>query len=159
MNNRFVFSQSVMHVTRIPRTAVGAGIVVAPRSLTRLLTFFALAMLVAIPGQSQTPPAIEGPHRLPHVSLIAPQGEPAVDVPGAQGTFPYDINDREEIVGEYQDAAGASHGFRECHGRFTTVDYPGAVATSIFGNNDRGDLAGQWLDSAGTYHGFVAFEH
>ena len=84
MRDKFAFSQSVMHVTKIPNTAGRAGIVVSARSLMLVLACCAFAMFVATPARSQTSPVIEGPHRLPHVSPITPLAEPAADGAGAK---------------------------------------------------------------------------
>jgi probable HAF family extracellular repeat protein len=79
-----------------------------------------------------------------------------VDVPGAQHTVPYDIDNRERIVGHYVDADGIGHGFlRDRHGNFTTIDPPGAILTEILGINDRGQMVGEYADASGMFHGFL----
>jgi probable HAF family extracellular repeat protein len=45
-----------------------------------------------------------------------------LDVPGAMYTQPLGINNRGQVVGEYQTPDGRSHGFRWDRGRFTTFD-------------------------------------
>jgi YD repeat-containing protein len=64
--------------------------------------------------------------------------------PGAATfTLPYGINNKGEIVGNYDDAAGNVHGFlRKRHGRFTRIDVPGAKQTSATRINDRGQIVG-----------------
>jgi hypothetical protein len=46
-----------------------------------------------------------------------------IDVPGAVQTFPYGINATGQIVGDYKDAGGISHGFLlDVNGSYTTLD-------------------------------------
>src|SRR5262249_47671639 len=66
-------------------------------------------------------------------------------------------NDLGTIVGEWQDAAGAFHGFvRSPSGIYTIVDVPGATDTEIAGINKKGVLAGVYdLGDVSTNIGFV----
>jgi probable HAF family extracellular repeat protein len=50
----------------------------------------------------------------------------ALDVPGAVNTRAYAINNRGEVVGQYDDANLVSHGFLLRHNVYTTLDFPGA---------------------------------
>ncbi|MFI5897053.1 hypothetical protein ACIA5D_43870 [Actinoplanes sp. NPDC051513] len=93
-----------------------------------------------------------------------------IDVPGAVGrSGAFDINDRGEIVGGYQDTQGMTHGFRLRDGVFTTIDPPGArdtlcpgppgcradipgfAATAPLGINNRGQVVGQYADAQGLH--------
>jgi probable HAF family extracellular repeat protein len=89
-------------------------------------------------------------------------------------TAPYGINNRGQIVGGYDTAGFAVHGFvldrgryttidvprGGCHGylldngRFTTIDVPGAP-TQALGLNDRGQVVGTYIDAGGAFHGFL----
>jgi hypothetical protein len=82
--------------------------------------------------------------------------------------FPFDINNRGQITGEYirvgSDGIGDSEsGFvRDKRGRLTVFDVPGAKGTEAIKVNDRGQIAGTWEDRAetpavepGTHHGFL----
>jgi hypothetical protein len=138
--------------------------VVPVRSLTLLLAFFALAMSVAMPGQSQTSAVIGGPHRLPHASPIAPLAEPAVDAAKAKDlaglhykfftispeSSPYavagGINNAGLVTGYYEDTNSIFHGFVWHDGEFKTVDYPGAAYTLLYGVNNRGEAIGYYND-------------
>ena len=71
-----------------------------------------------------------------------------IDVPGAQGTFVYDINDTGQIVGDYTDASGR-HGFVFDGSTYITLDYPSAGSTSAFGINDAGQIVGSYDDGQG----------
>ena len=85
-------------------------------------------------------------------------GEPTfttIDFPGARMTSPLDVNAAGDIVGEYMDAAGKSHGFLLSEGDFTSIDFPGAVLTGAFGINPRGDIVGRYQTSNGHFHGFL----
>lgn len=70
-------------------------------------------------------------------------------------------NDRGDVVGQFLDDAGFSHGFLlSKSGVLTTLDFPGASDTAAFGINEWGTVVGQWdlLDSSGNLiaaHGFT----
>ncbi len=65
-----------------------------------------------------------------------------VDVPGADATYVYAINNSGQIAGAYVDSSG-QHGFVEASpGVFTTFDYLMPYGTGAFGINNQGDTAG-----------------
>ena len=79
-------------------------------------------------------------------------------VPGATTTMALGVNNFDEVVGTYTDAAGNMHGFKWTarHG-FKTVDDPNGVGTTtINGVNDFGQLVGFYVDGAGNTDGFLA---
>ena len=79
-----------------------------------------------------------------------------IDPPGSVITFPESVNNRGQIAGTYQDAAGVQHGFlRQRDGSFVTIDPPDSVLTAAFGINDEGTVVGQWQASSGALHGFT----
>ncbi len=51
-----------------------------------------------------------------------------IDFPGASATFPSGINPGGDIVGDYDDSAGVSHGFLLREDSFTTFDFPGLAS-------------------------------
>src|SRR5262249_61850180 len=69
--------------------------------------------------------------------------------PGSQLTIPTDINDRGQILGNYDDNVGLPHGFLLDHGGFTTIDvsFPNALFTQVSGINNRGQVVGRYLTS------------
>jgi probable HAF family extracellular repeat protein len=84
-----------------------------------------------------------------------------VDVPGAQLTGPFGINNRGTVVGTYSDADSVNQAYVMERGEVTTLVPPDApddparaqvVATDI---NDRGQVVGCYADDNGTYHGFL----
>src|SRR5947209_7886207 len=77
-----------------------------------------------------------------------------IDVPGASSTQAYGINNAGQIVGEFEDATGRFHGFRETAGVFTLIDVPGASDTFASGINDAGQIVGAFEDATGR-HGFL----
>ena len=89
-----------------------------------------------------------------------------LSVPGSSSTQALGINDNDEVVGDYADAGGNTHGFTWTpRGGFqTAVDDPNAVATAsantssstINGVNDQGKLVGFYNDADGNTHGFLA---
>jgi uncharacterized membrane protein len=70
-------------------------------------------------------------------------------------------NDRGDVVGEYLDDAGFTHGFLlSKKGVLTTLDFPGSSDTAAWGINESGTVVGNWdlLDSGGNLiatHGFA----
>lgn len=85
---------------------------------------------------------------------------PPLTYPGAGNlTIPNGINDRGEIVGVYQDAAGpGQHGFYYKVGKYQALVYPGAKETGAQGINNSGQVVGVYPDKKGT-HGFVFLEN
>jgi uncharacterized membrane protein len=76
-----------------------------------------------------------------------------IDVPGATATAA-NGNSTHEIVGEYVDKVGNTHGFVWNKGTPTTIDVPGAVATSLNGINAAGDVMGTY-GKGGRNHAFA----
>jgi probable HAF family extracellular repeat protein len=78
-----------------------------------------------------------------------------LDMPGAAVTQPRAINDSGEIVGDWTDSAGVTHGFlwTAAHG-FTLFDAPQATLTSITAINSIGVTVGYFSDGKAD-HGFV----
>jgi probable HAF family extracellular repeat protein len=65
-----------------------------------------------------------------------------LDFPGSLASQAFDINDRGQVVGEYQDADGVFHGYVWEPGRFKTIDVPGQPSTAATGINNRGQITG-----------------
>jgi uncharacterized membrane protein len=80
-----------------------------------------------------------------------------IDFPGAAGTQPNDLNDRGQVVGEYQDASGSFHGYLWDRGWFTTLDGPDGTGASATDINDRGQIIGAYASPTdpGTNAGFL----
>src|SRR5262249_16945383 len=78
-----------------------------------------------------------------------------IDVPDATRTAA-NGNSTHEIVGEFDDAGGNTHGFLLNKGDFTTFDVPVSVAvtTVISGINAPGQFAGTYVDAGGMFHAF-----
>jgi hypothetical protein len=53
-----------------------------------------------------------------------------IDDPNGQQTGCEGINNSGQVVGDYVDSAGISHGFTFISGVYATIDYPGATASS-----------------------------
>jgi probable HAF family extracellular repeat protein len=58
----------------------------------------------------------------------------SIDVPDAQQTMAFGINDHGQIVGTWGDAVRV-HGFLLDHGTFTTIDVPDSTNVNVFGIN------------------------
>lgn len=80
-------------------------------------------------------------------------------MPGAVNTVTFQINNAGQIAGCYTDAAGATHGYVETHGKFQSLDMPGALATIVTAINNLGAVAGYYFDATGKQRGFVATPH
>jgi hypothetical protein len=73
--------------------------------------------------------------------------------PGSTTSSPSCINNSGQIVGDYTDNAGVSHGYVLSDGNFTAINVPfqGAVDTYPECNNDEGDIVGIWDTGAGQH--------
>jgi hypothetical protein len=76
-----------------------------------------------------------------------------IEFPGASFTAVTGINNRGDVTGFYNDAAG-QHGFVLTSGRFSTLDFPGGVVTDPYKINDSGMVVGAFTDAFGLTHGF-----
>jgi probable HAF family extracellular repeat protein len=85
-------------------------------------------------------------------------GFATISYPGAISTWAWEINERGDIVGQYTDSSGVTHGFLLRGGRFVTVDFPGASRTVAQGINSRGAISGAYIGADGKWHGFVLRE-
>jgi len=79
----------------------------------------------------------------------------ALNVPGAQGTYPTMELNPGLIVGSFFGGDSVFHGFVLSGGVFTTIDYPGATFTWITGLNPAEQMVGYYLTPDGKSHGFV----
>ena len=73
------------------------------------------------------------------------------------------VNDAGEVVGQYTDASGVTHGFIYKNGAYQSVDYAGATpdgqpatATTINGVNNTGEIVGFYVAANGNTIGFTA---
>jgi uncharacterized membrane protein len=76
-----------------------------------------------------------------------------IDVPGADDTQVFGINDRGQIAGVQRSRGGTFRGFVLDRGAFTTVDVPGAIGGDAGVNDidDRGRLIGDYDDRISGY--------
>ena len=87
-----------------------------------------------------------------------------LDFPGAVATALRWINERDEVVGRWDDNSIAlqipcttqCHGFFWSERRFISIDVPGALSTVALGINNRGHIVGTYIDAAGNQHGYKA---
>lgn len=83
----------------------------------------------------------------------------SADLQGASTTWPFSINDREQIAGEYQVSdATIGYGYVQWEGgRFGLATAPGSPAEGTFfiSINNRDDVVGGYVDDAGVQHNFV----
>jgi uncharacterized membrane protein len=125
--------------------------------LVACLFLFAVAVtaqFLTVPAGSKTPPGSNvlqtGPQPGSNAFTFA-----AIDFPGSSATTAAGINARGDIVGNYQNAGGNTHGFLLHQGVFSTIDFPGASLTEARAINARGDIVGRIVDSSGIEHGFL----
>jgi len=83
------------------------------------------------------------------------------EAPGSTNTQAFGVNDMDEIVGSYVDAAGKTHGFSlttpTAHAMFKTIDDPMGIGNTILnGINDKGEVVGFYTNKAMNTIGFVA---
>jgi probable HAF family extracellular repeat protein len=87
-----------------------------------------------------------------------------LDFPGATLTEASGVNDDGNVVGDYSDAGGSSHGFTWHNGVFATFDVPFSDATSTAptATNNVGQIVGFYFDNTqteafpnGRAHGFL----
>lgn len=78
-----------------------------------------------------------------------------IRIPGAQQVQALGINNRGQVVGQYDAADGSLHGYLLDRGRLTTVDGPpGATGAAVLDISDDGEMVGLYLDAAGAQHAF-----
>jgi len=65
-----------------------------------------------------------------------------IDYPGAVQTECWGIDNAGDVVGEYVDGLGISHGFLLSGGAYSTIDYPHLRDTGLYGINDVGQIVG-----------------
>ena len=71
-----------------------------------------------------------------------------LDVPGSTSTTAIGISNAGQIVGDYTDSAGSTHGFLDINGTFTTLDFPGSTYTAATGINNLGQIVGFYSGGA-----------
>jgi hypothetical protein len=82
-------------------------------------------------------------------------------IPAGQNFQIVAVSQGGDLLGDFQDAAFATHGFvLEHNGRLQLLDAPGAGSASGQGTvgidlNDRGEVAGYMIDGANLHHSFV----
>jgi hypothetical protein len=83
----------------------------------------------------------------------------SIDYPGAISTggsaVAGGINPRGDIVGQYMDGSGVTHGFVLDAGGYRTVDTPGHPTTVLTGINPQGDIVGRCRVADGRDVAFV----
>jgi hypothetical protein len=80
-----------------------------------------------------------------------------IDPPGSVATVLFGVDNKNDVVGRYADAAGVTHGlFFVPPDNFFTFDFPGSAFTSLNGINQQGLITGRYVDAAGIAHGFIA---
>jgi uncharacterized membrane protein len=76
------------------------------------------------------------------------------DIPGPKGAIASEavgINDKEDIVGYYEDSSHVWHGFLLKGKKYTTLDVPGAATSYADGVNNQGHIVLFWFDSSGCH--------
>jgi len=81
-----------------------------------------------------------------------------LDYPGALDSFPYAINSRGDIVGNWDaDQSTVGHGFVFSAGQLFSIDAPNAIqdGTAADGINDKGQIVGSFIGQDGNSHAFL----
>ena len=71
-----------------------------------------------------------------------------IDLPSSTYSRPLGINAEGDVVGNYKDTNGTSHGFLMNEAGLTTIDYPGALFTVATGISARGTTVGYYCPTA-----------
>lgn len=99
-----------------------------------------------------TTPSGQGFLRRPNGELIL------INFPGALSTAAFKLNDNSQVVGFYQSANRALHGFIRSDGVFQTIDLPHNLSQALpRGINNLGHVVGDYTDLSGTTHGFIRY--
>ena len=130
----------------------------------RLVLNLLISSLICTFASAQSSSTTMNEYRLIPAGQIESQGSPhkpqafkfvTIDFPKAVATNSTGINARGDIVGNYRDASGVTHGFLLAEGIFSTIDFPNATLTSARAINARGDIVGRVLGPSGDEHGFL----
>lgn len=113
----------------------------------------ALTAIVVLVGAIGMAIALRGTHFLLHKGAGGPFTP--IDYPGAAFTVPFDLNDRDQVVGSYLDAAGKPQGFLLDDGVYTVIDTSAYPSAQLLGINDRGEIVGGYLDPDGKVRGLL----
>ena len=117
----------------------------------------------ATPSAADTGSSLGTGPRTPTPGFVLDRGRYlGFDAPQAQlSTLPYDVNNRGQIIGRYDD--GSEQPFlRDARGRFITLQIPGARSAWASGINDRGQIVGIYSQNTpivkqegGRRHGYL----
>jgi predicted membrane protein len=127
--------------------------------VTAMTLFAALAVPARIAPQDQQEEASS--HRPTIITFDAPGAGTFAAPCLGQGTFPYLINKKGEIGGNFQDANNVLHGMlRAPDGVITGFDAPGAgtgacQGTQGFAINSEGTIVGKTIDAGNVEHGML----
>jgi probable HAF family extracellular repeat protein len=77
-----------------------------------------------------------------------------IRVPDSIATRAHGINDRGQIVGDFEDAPSHERGFLLWRGEFLTIEVPGSSRTEAFAINNSGQVVGKFV-GAGGEQGFL----
>jgi probable HAF family extracellular repeat protein len=77
-----------------------------------------------------------------------------ISVPNSASTRAHGINDRGQIVGDFDDVPFHERGFLLWRGKFVTIEVPGSSATEALAINNSGQVVGKFV-GAGGEQGFL----
>jgi len=103
----------------------------------KMLTAVALALALSFPGMAS-----------------AQFDFTTIDVPDSTRTAA-NANSTHEVVGEFDDADGNTHGFVLSKGKYTQIDVPGASFTTVNGINANGEFVGTYAVGDELPHAFL----
>jgi probable HAF family extracellular repeat protein len=83
-----------------------------------------------------------------------------IDIPGAFETSATGINERGDIIGEFEYPPGGNpRSFLLTAGEWTEFRFPGARSTEVSGINSQGEMVGGYIGSDFRVHGFLFSKH
>jgi probable HAF family extracellular repeat protein len=140
---------------RSSKTNYAFQLVASPHdpTFTQLLGINDQQVIAGYDGSGQTVDGVLHPNK--GFTLTLPSTFTPENYPASMQTQVIGINNHGDTAGFYIDAAGATHGFVEHNGRFSTTDLPGTPFNQLLGLNNQGQAAGYFQDAAGLNHAYV----
>lgn len=78
-----------------------------------------------------------------------------LSLPNVKNTTALDINDSNQVAGNYVDFNGKMHGYFFDGSSYTAINGPGALNTEALGLNNNGQVVGYYEDASHVLHGYL----
>ncbi len=136
-----------------------------PKSTAIPLLFMAAVTALSLPAVA----ADKGKRPLLPAPFLNHHGAPAkatahspnvatINIPGAELSYAFGVNNKGEIVGYWYDDQSNTHGFLDSGGKITNIDLPNTLGIATTGINDQGIIVGTFANESVTLiHGFLFY--